>query len=68
VKWKKLSEREARGVLKELKRKAGLVGLDGWEKSYGLIAKSVEGKGRLKEESYLIWDLEDFSTGGGGLL
>ncbi|MCD6524765.1 MAG: ATP-binding protein [Thermococcus sp.] len=68
VKWKELSEREARGVLKDLERKADLVGLEGWEKSYGLIAKSVEGKGRLKEESYLIWDLEDFSTGGGGLL
>jgi len=62
VKWKDLSEKEARGVLKDLKRKAGLVGLDGWEKSYGLIAKSIGGKGRLREESYLIWDLEDFNV------
>ncbi|WP_099210047.1 ATP-binding protein [Thermococcus henrietii] len=60
VKWKKLSEREARGILKDLERKAKLVGLEDWEKSYGLVAKSVEGKEKLREEGFLVWDLKDF--------
>ncbi len=64
VKWKELSEREARGILKDLERKAELVGLDGWEKSYGLIAKSLEGKEELKEEGFLAWDLKDFENRG----
>jgi len=61
VKWKDLSEREARGILKDLERKAELVGLEEWEKHYGLVAKSVEGKEELKEEGYLAWDLGDFN-------
>ncbi|NJE30531.1 ATP-binding protein [Thermococcus sp. 18S1] len=60
VKWKELSEREARGVLKDLERKVELVGWDGWEKSYGLVAKSIEGKEKLEDEGWLVWDLEDF--------
>ena len=68
VKWKDLHEREARGILKDLERKAELVGREGWSKSYGLVAKSAEGKEELRED-YLVWDLEDFeraTTGGGG--
>ena len=60
VKWKELSEREARGVLKDLERKGELVGLEGWEESYGLVAKRVEGKVGLRRESWQVWDLEDF--------
>jgi len=60
VKWKELSEREARGILKDLERKAELVRLDEWEKSYGLVAKSIEGKEKLEDEDWLVWDLEDF--------
>ncbi|ALM75250.1 ATP-binding protein [Thermococcus barophilus] len=60
VKWKELSEREARGVLKDLERKAELVGLDGWTKAYGLVAKSLEGKEKLRSKGWLVWDLEDF--------
>ncbi|BAA30074.1 496aa long hypothetical protein [Pyrococcus horikoshii OT3] len=59
VKWKDLSKREARGILKDLKRKAKLVGLDEWGKHYGLVAKSVRGKDEIKEEGWLAWDLED---------
>lgn len=61
VKWKDLSEREARGILRDLERKAGLVGLEDWEKHYGLVAKSVEEKEEFREESYLAWDLGDFN-------
>ena len=60
VKWKELEEREARGILKDLERKAELVGLDGWEKSYGLVAKDISEKDELKNENCLAWDLEDF--------
>ncbi|ASJ05047.1 ATP-binding protein [Thermococcus barossii] len=60
VKWKELREKEARGILRDLERKATLVGLEGWEKDYGLVAKAVENKGELKENGYLAWDLEDF--------
>ncbi len=35
VKWRDLREREAKGILKDLRRKAGLVGLDGWGKTMG---------------------------------
>ena len=61
VKWKDLSEREARRILKDLERKSELIGLNDWEKSYGLMAKSVEEKKRLRAEGWLVWDLDDFN-------
>jgi len=60
VKWRDLSEREARGILKDLKRKAEPTGLRDWEKYYGLVAKKVEGKEALRDKGWLVWDLEDF--------
>ncbi|WP_297510030.1 ATP-binding protein [Thermococcus sp.] len=60
VKWKELSEKEARGVLKDLERKSELVGLESWEKGYGIVAKRVEGKVGLREDGWLVWDLKDF--------
>ncbi len=60
VKWKDLSMRKARGVLKDLERKGELIGLEGWEKSYGLVAKKVEGKELLRGQGFLAWDLSDF--------
>lgn len=60
VKWKELSRREAEGILRDLERKAGLVGLEGWEKYYGLVAKMEEGKEELRGEGWLVWDLRDF--------
>ncbi|RLF81728.1 ATP-binding protein [Thermococci archaeon] len=60
VKWKDLKEREARRILKDLERKSELVGLEGWAKFYGLIARDVEGKETLREEGWLVWDLGDF--------
>ncbi|MBP1910983.1 AAA+ ATPase superfamily predicted ATPase [Thermococcus stetteri] len=60
VKWKELGEKEARRILKDLEGKAELVGLNGWEKGYGLIAKNVEGKEKLREEDLSAWDLGDF--------
>ncbi|ASJ05017.1 ATP-binding protein [Thermococcus barossii] len=68
VKWKELGEREARGILKGLERKAELIGLEGWGKGYGLVAKEVRGKERLRREGWFAWDLEDFMEfdGAGG--
>jgi AAA+ ATPase superfamily predicted ATPase len=60
VKWRDLKEREAKGILRDLKRKAELVGLAGWEKDYGLIAKRVKGKEGLRGGGWLLWDLKDF--------
>ncbi len=60
VNWKELSKKEARGILKDLKRKAELVALEDWKKSYGLVAKRIEGKDELRNEGWLVWDLEDF--------
>jgi len=60
VKWKDLSGKEAREILKDLERKAELVGLEGWEKSYGLVAKSIREKKELRREGWLAWDLKDF--------
>ncbi|WP_457741666.1 ATP-binding protein [Thermococcus sp.] len=59
VKWKDLTEREARGILRDLERKSKLTGLDGWEHYYGIVAKKVEGKEKLREE-FSVWDLGDF--------
>lgn len=60
VKWKDLSEREVRGILKDLERKVEFVSFEGWEKYYGLIVKSVEGKEGFREDCWLVWDLGDF--------
>ncbi|AHF80375.1 ATP-binding protein [Thermococcus paralvinellae] len=62
VKWKELSEREAKKVLKDLEMKSELVGLEGWEKFYGLIARDVEGNEKLREKGWLVWDLGDFES------
>ncbi|WP_048147306.1 ATP-binding protein [Pyrococcus abyssi] len=62
VKWKELGEKEARGVLKDLERKGELVGLENWQKYYGLIAKGIKCKELLKSEGWLLWDLKDFEN------
>ncbi|AHL22149.1 Putative ATPase (AAA+ superfamily) [Thermococcus nautili] len=43
------------------------MGLDSWGKSYGLIAKSVNGKEGLRNEGCLVWDLRDFNIPTKGL-
>lgn len=60
VKWKELRKLEARGILRDLERKAGLVGLKGWNENYGVVAKKVKDKDELRREGYLAWDLDDF--------
>jgi AAA+ ATPase superfamily predicted ATPase len=57
VKWSDLSYREARRVLERLAEKAA--GLSVGEKVYGLIARSVEGKGELRRAGYAVYELSD---------
>ncbi|CAB50361.1 Hypothetical protein PAB1413 [Pyrococcus abyssi GE5] len=60
VKWKELSKREAKGILRDLGRKAELVGLDSWKRFYGVVAKKIDDMEELREEGWLAWDLRDF--------
>ncbi|AAB98412.1 conserved hypothetical protein [Methanocaldococcus jannaschii DSM 2661] len=47
VKWKDLSFKEAKGILRDLERKLDKVDFDGEKECY-IIAKSIEGKEKLK--------------------
>jgi len=62
VKWKELSEGEAKKILKDLERKAELVNLEDWDKNYGVVAKSVERKEKMREKGWPVWDLQDFKN------
>jgi len=61
VKWSDLKLEEARGTLRELEGKASFVDWNKRERQvhFGLIAKRLEGKEKLKEEGYLCYDLGD---------
>ncbi len=54
VKWRELSERDIDRILGDLRRKAELIGLEGYEKYYGIVAR------RVPKKDELIWDLRNF--------
>jgi hypothetical protein len=61
-KWKDLSEKETRALLEKLKEKSKSVD---WNKDkrkeyFGIIAKKIENKNKLRKEDFLVFDLEDF--------
>ncbi|WP_456366455.1 ATP-binding protein [Thermococcus sp.] len=56
VKWKELSEKDAKRILSRLRKKAELVGLKDYEKHFGIVAKGIEGKENLG----LAFDLKGF--------
>ncbi|HYN44661.1 MAG TPA: ATP-binding protein [Candidatus Limnocylindrales bacterium] len=63
-KWSKLNERDALNILTDLKRKAALVQ---WHDSarkehYGIIAKEIAGKEKLREKGYQAFDLSDLNA------
>jgi len=62
VKWKELNEGEAKRILKDLERKAELVNLEDWDKNYGVVAKHVKGKEKMREKGWPVWDLQDFKN------
>ncbi|ASJ07746.1 ATPase [Thermococcus siculi] len=58
VKWKDLTKKDALKILKDLQRKSNIVPLRG-EKKYGIAARSIKGKEELREEGFLVVELED---------
>ncbi|CAD5245024.1 ATP-binding protein [Thermococcus camini] len=58
VKWKNLSQRDAKRVLKALEKKAELLPLRG-NYRFGVIAGKLEDKDWLRKEGFLAFDLED---------
>jgi len=60
-KWRDLNERDADKILADLKEKTSFVQ---WNKGdrkdyFGLAAKSIKGKERLRERGFVVFDLED---------
>ena len=62
VKWKDLKEKEARKILRELKEKSKFVNwnLDNRKEFFGVIAKKIENKNKLRKEGFFVYDLRDF--------
>ncbi len=61
-KWKDLKEGTARKILEDLKGKSSSVD---WNKSkrkeyFGLVAKKIENKKKLRNEGYFVFDIVDF--------
>jgi len=63
VKWKELTLREAKRILKNLERKSEFVGLENYKKYFGIIAKEIKEKEEIKREKYQLFDLEDLKRG-----
>lgn len=63
-KWQNVDVRRSKHILTDLKRKVVLVKWGNNERSeiYGIIAKKIEGKEKLREEGYLVFDLEDIEA------
>lgn len=55
VKWKDLTSKDVKKIINELKKKSELVGLEGYKKYFGVVAKSA------KKKSDLVFDLRDFN-------
>ncbi len=62
-KWSSLNVEEAETILAELKRKAALVKWHNARRKerYGIIAKGIDDKEKLKSMGYLVFDLGDFA-------
>ena len=58
-KWSDLTEKEALKILEEVKEKLKFVEQERNKEYFGLIGKKILGKERLREEGWLVWDLED---------
>ena len=62
-KWSKLSYNQSLQLIKKLKEKAELVQWlnDGRREYYGLVARKIENKKSLRDEGFLIYDLDDWT-------
>lgn len=59
VKWRNLSERDAKRVLAELQKKIDREPFTKYDVVIGILAKRAEGKENLREEGYVVLDLEE---------
>jgi len=57
VKWKELSYNDARSIISNLIERGNQIRIE--RKEYGIIAKKILDKGRLRKEGYVALDLED---------
>jgi len=60
IKWKELSYEDARDIILRLIEKSLLVKID--QKRYGIVAKRILKKEKLREEGYVALDLEDITS------
>ena len=61
-KWQDLTRGRAEKILGELKEKAKFVqwGSDVRREYFGIVARTIEGKGDLRLKDYVVFDLDDF--------
>ncbi len=61
TKWRDLSLKESKNILDELKRKAGYVQwfIKRKKEFYGLMARKIDGKEKMRDEGYFLFDLRD---------
>jgi len=62
VKWKNLKEKQAVKILEDLKEKSKFVewNLNNRQEFFGVIAKKIENKSKLRKQGFLVYDLKDF--------
>ncbi|CAG0962140.1 hypothetical protein METP3_00898 [Methanosarcinales archaeon] len=63
-KWKTMDETEAMNLLSKLEYKASLVNWhnNSRKERYGIIAKNLTGKEKLRENGFLVFDIEDMMS------
>ena len=59
VKWSDLRKRDAERILAELERKSALVNLKAEGIELGLVGRSVENAEKLREEGFLVFELDN---------
>lgn len=64
VKWSEQLEEECYKILEALENKVKLIQecRTSWRKYFGIIAKKIENKEKLRGRGYIVFDLEDFKN------
>lgn len=58
-KWSELNELNLLNIIEQLKEKSKFVKCKSKSNYFGVIAKKIQGKERLRKKGYFVWDLED---------
>ncbi|NIA03710.1 MAG: ATP-binding protein, partial [Nitrospirae bacterium] len=63
-KWQEVNSKRSELIIADIKRKAALVTWHNDERSelFGIIGKKINGKEKLRDMGYLVFDLEDFMS------